>query len=802
MGIRGAYSLMDEDPLRYGKPWRCNWEEQVEKEEDEGNLALKTTNRTEAKKEKEPFVMLVDGMSLLYHVASSSSTPAAGRSTAASPAATTRDQLTKFLTQLLRAFPPRSQLRIFLDGLAPKLKIETQLDRLRNQAIRGDALARKCNNDHIKKSTKVLHLLSEWAMVEAIEDLQGRCHKDSGNNNFLSDKTLELQRPSRGEAEAYIDFWIAKEVPRGTKVYILADDTDFLVYQNCPGFITFKSLEIKEDKKANVVRLSGFQYMRQKLLDSFLPPGNAVAHEDVMPVVAALAGCDYVLPQDAQRGLVQAQSAIVKSNIGGLGEKAKNNPSKAQQLTAILRYVAHFVKNNKENWVEALCVNATTATGKDNNSAVAGDLVDLIQSPKDVAATKILKEAFLAIRKVYFRSLTQPNNQSFEKKPSSVEIRRLLEYGIFYCRPIIESWEPVSSHMATSRKRCLEDVNTAMNATSFAVVISPPFTRQVASWINHDSIWRMPHFQQARLRLYCLLVQFARTGGSYAFEGGQLRLSPMWTNEDPKVMEYVRSNNNGGKGANGESSLRMVDRSVEIPPSNDYVSAGWGDEAELLSGGDAVDRACLFCILGNIKQARPALNPILRNSGTLFLTALFLPYNLALLVILIGTSPQLSERADLGCTDEARSQREVNKIFPLLSVACYHSIFITSTLLSLFGTHSEEQKRSNLTSHNGSASFRVSDVMDHDKAIWIWNAIREGPDLEQLRSDDSDDCAEMQFAVDYLEGVMSRIRTQMPNQYDTQVKEWKTRVKKLWVIWWEVFNVALTPEAAFMHMEE
>jgi XRN 5'-3' exonuclease N-terminus len=793
MGIQGAMSLFEEDPRRFGRPWRCNWL----KEEKGHNVEEKDRKKADNAEEM-PFVLLVDGMALLYHV-----TVNRGLSIDMSPS-TIRDKVAEFVSHLLAAIPPSSQIRIFMDGLAPKAKLSTQIDRLRSQAISGENLAEKLTKNNIKgkkyTKAKLLHLLAEWAMVEAIEDLS------TAAISTQDGKTLELHRPSRGEAEAYIDYWIEKRVKPNTKVYILADDTDFLVYPCCPGFISFKSLEIQLDN--GITRLSGIEYTKQQFLDAFLPNAE-IFQEDAMPVVAALAGCDYLVDNESQRVLSKATNLIVKSDVGGLRQKARNNPSKAQRLTAILRFVAHYVDKDRENWVESICKAATTFSkkkiskrnGKEN--LMTQDM-DIEEDPSDADAAN-LKEAFRCVRKTYFHSLALPNS-AFEKKPSSVEIRRLLEYGVFFCRPIIESWQSGSSQAATStsRKRGIWDVQATMkdniedynnHSSAMPIVISPPFTRQIKSWIEQHSIWRMPHFCQARLRLYCLLVQFARKGGAYSFEGGQLRLSPMWTNENPKVTEYVRSF--GGKDANGESALRMLKNDVEIV-NFEFVSTGWGDEGDLLSGEFAVDRACLFCILGNVKQANSALNPCLRGLGIVFLTSLFLPYNLALLFILLGTSPALE--SVIVETVEDVPRKETNRVLPFISVACYHSMFISNTILSLFGTDSEEQKMSNLAR----SSFRVSDVLCRENAMWIWNAIRRGADLEQMQSDDSDDSKEMKFAMQYLDEALDRLASQVPEttEWDEKMLTWKSQAKVLWVLWWDVFNVALNTADSAMEMNE
>lgn len=766
MGLKGAMSLMEEDQQRFGQPWTCNWEDEGG---DGGNAS------------KKHIVLLVDGISMMHHVA-------ANQEESETSPAIIRSKVESFITKLLKALPEQSELRIFLDGLAPTAKLNTQIETLKQQAIDGDNLAKlqkDAPGSTNKKAPQLLHLLAEWALVEAV---QGLCTED-GKGKWGGNKILELHRPSRGEAAAYIDHWIARKLTNNAEVCVLADDTDYLVYQHCPGFISFGSLVMQEEN--DEVRLSGFEYQRNKFLEAFLPSG--VNKDDAMTVVAALVGCDYSLHSEAQKRLGKALNTIVESNIGGLIGKARKNPSKApHRLEAVLRYVAHFMNRERDNWVEALCAKATASTENVNwdNSKEKEEHEQRLASMRRAAT--ILKEAFLTVHKTYFRSLTLPNNPSFEIKPTSMEVRRLLEYGMFFCRPIVETWTPSSyDYSFTSRKRSIEEVNSALDSGCFAVVLSPPFTRQVAGWMAEDSVWRVPHFYQARMRLYCALVQFARTGGAYSFEGGQLRLSPMWTNDDPKVTEYVRTNSVVENDSNGASSLRMQERDVRIP-TFDCISAGWGDETELLSGEDALDRACLFCVLGNAKQAKPALNACLRGSGTLFLATIFLPFNLSLLLILVGTSPEIEKVASMEVKDSARI--ETVRVLPLLSVACYHAIFISDTLVSLFGTHSEEHKQSNLTfspTDGRSRHFEVGEVLELEKAVWVWNAVRLGADLELSHTEDGDDASEVEIAMDYLDQAIDRLARQLPqtSEWGAKIKDWKYRAKVLWVIWWEVFNV-------------
>ena len=178
MGIRGAWSLLSNDPRRFGSPWLLHDEE------------MKTGKST---------CVFADGPSLLYHVALSDvydqSPPIThahitgpGSVRQASPAAI-HARVTSFLKALLVAFG--GDVHVAMDGLAPIEKIHTQVNRLKTMAQQGEVDATTSNSP-----CKLLHVLAESAMVEAIKDLR------------KEQSRLSLHQLKHREVEMYIDSWI------------------------------------------------------------------------------------------------------------------------------------------------------------------------------------------------------------------------------------------------------------------------------------------------------------------------------------------------------------------------------------------------------------------------------------------------------------------------------------------------------------------------------------------------------------------------------------------------------------------
>jgi hypothetical protein len=251
---------------------------------------------------------------------------------------------------------------------------------------------------------KLLHHLAEWAFVEAIDALQQRF---SG--------TLFMYRPARGEGEVMINQWLVQNDGLYSRVAIISEDSDFLVHESCPGYIPPSSLVYEEKNGRHC--LGGTYYLRSKFLRSFLGQPNT-ADSTVMTTVAALSGCDYVygLAEDQLEALSNVRHKIVCSPLGGLRGKHQNGPTAARTLLAILRVVAHYKKSGGYEWLEQMCTD------------FAGPRVENTMS------------ALRTVHAIYLYSLQVNPDAVMDLGPGIVEVRRLIQLGIVFCYPLIETY--------------------------------------------------------------------------------------------------------------------------------------------------------------------------------------------------------------------------------------------------------------------------------------------------------------------------------------------------------------------------
>jgi hypothetical protein len=692
MGIRGARSLLDADPARFSEKIRLHWDESTS--------------------ETDEIIFLVDAMALLYHAVIKSNDMA--RQAHVSPA-TVRECVYTYVRKLLTVAGENGAVHCFLDGLAPREKIPTQISRLSQQALHGEILS---GGGKLNPKTKLLHLLAEWSFIEAIENLKKCTNR------------LHLHRASRGEGEAYIDYWIAtRSASTSAKLLILSDDSDLLVYPSCPGFIPFDSIRFEENR--GTLCFQGRHYLRSKFLKSFLQDPDSVDTEQIMTSVAALAGCDYILENLLEDTLKVARKSIVESNLGGLRQKLRNSPTAKSTLTAILRVLGHHIGRAGDGWIEAL-----SAGWSDQKQ-------------------RKIRKSFASIRQIYFQSLDVSARASeLGLDPSSVDVCRLLQYGVFYCYPVIETW-----HQTKETK--LGEQLDVVGANSQALVTLPPCTSQIEKWMSQNSIWCMPHFRQIRARLYCL-IQLVVEQKKLSSE---FKCDPLYWRSG-FITEVTRL----GVGR----AIKMLERPITIPDI-ELVSTGVQPMHLLKDGAYSKEQALFFCLVGNPTQPRK------RESSTLFLASLCLPYNLACLLILMGTAPSDLEGINLLAHSSPEASSEVNKVLPLLSVACYHVLLLNNAVSTIFGLLDDlvADDDSSLASHQ---VFCVSNVIRHDNALMIWQGVRlVGTNLEETAAND-------RAYRQYLDAVFLHMSRVAPDTtiWAQRLADWKLSVKDLWEAWWEV----------------
>ena len=694
MGIRGAWSLLSNDPRRFGSPWLLSDEEQSS---------------------GESLCVFVDGPSLLYHLAVSDVydppvTEAQFKWSSsiqqASPA-TIHARVTSFMEALLQVC--HGGVHVVLDGLVPAAKILTQVDRLRSMARLGEQHATKPNTP-----CKLLHLLAERTMIEALEDL------------MEEQSRLFFHQPPRGEAETYIDCWVRNHALLSEHVFIFSDDTDFLVYSSCPGLIPLKTLEfhVLEGR----LSLTGFHYQRTKFAQAFF--SGACTDPQAMTVVAALAGCDYGMTEC----MIRARTVMIKSDIGGLRPRLRNDPTSAAALTAILRYVAHWTKRHETSWLQAMA------------EAVCTNLEE----------RKLLIASLEEIHGIYF-----PNEHDSEAVGTamSVECRRLLECGILYCKPLVETWHSSSEVRQThaSRKRARKsrkgrrkkrplikqdagEMDYVHNPPRDAAVPFPPTQSFVDQCLATGSAWSL--FEQVRRHLYSLVCHYVQV----RHQDHRIQVHPTWSSSNPIVTEYVRL---GTGGRVDFISMPVALTKLDVAPTGSFLDA------------------LLRCILDEDQTNLMKQN--LEQDWQVMAASLMLPARTALLLLLLYTTPLRSSEA-FSCSTQEELSSSLKQSLVLISVALFHANLLDNVLYVCEGRgESKTLLRERIP---------LSHIFRYDVAAWIWTQM-----IQENNSDDVDEVVAFSPMLDSFFDQLNVSRAGVLVLNALELQEWHEETKELWRRW-------------------
>lgn len=451
MGIRGAWSVVSKDPNRFGEAWVCS-------------------NQS---------IVWIDGPSLVYHL---SLYPKYGnvetfgchlnQKGQASPS-DIHKRTQNFITVLSNI---AKEVHVVMDGVCKSSKTQTQVNRMESNAQLAKDIVRSCVTP---LNCHVISILADWSMVEAIEKIK------------CSIPNLYLHRPLRMEAETFIDAHLAS---RNEDVVVMSDDSDYLIYKHCPGFIPFKSLQFTQEGD-EISTLTGFQYVRSKFCRALF---SDEADYRLLSTLAALAGCDY-----SNEILESAQAVIIKSDIGGLRVKHQNTPTAATTFQAVVRYIYHFKIMNKDSWMKEM---------------ISRIDIDCILESLDL------------VHQIYFSE--KCSDCIANSQP--VEFQRLFEDRTLYCKPFLESFssprsEPLRSSASKRAKRTrgkrkkrkggkparlkqdelestkvskslpyIECVNLDNAATCKTI-------DEVKECLRKDSVWTLTAFQNSRREMYYVL---------------------------------------------------------------------------------------------------------------------------------------------------------------------------------------------------------------------------------------------------------------------------------------------------------
>jgi hypothetical protein len=361
-----------------------------------------------------------------------------------------------------------------------------------------------------------------------------------------------------------------------------------------------------------------------------------------------------------------------------------------------------------------------------------------------------------------------------------LDVRRLLQHGSFYCHPLVETFNGPEligqdKKQYSKKKRRREGPlyhSEVVDTTAYAVIPLPPLSTQVEAWIDQASTWYMPHLRQIRVRLYILIrinvVHLKRTPSI-------LPLHPSWTQDLPSVTEFRRT----GTG----NSARIEQRSIGVP-HYDFVSIGF--TPKMLQDDDddlSMDRALMFCALGSCKQMTAVRSKAAHQYGSLVLASIMLPFNLASLLILLGTCPRLDGYPLPAPQDAELISEELDKVLPLVTVACHHALLLVTTVSVLWDATDE--------STLASKPWFVSDTIDYEKAMLVWQGVRRCRNLEQLATQKAFVAEDNANIRGYMNEAFEKLSLLHPQDADWKdiLREWNEDAMALWEVWWDVFEM-------------
>jgi hypothetical protein len=515
MGIRGAYSLLQSEPSRFGKPWTISslagkdvhifidapalhhhlvsaWIDEIKQEYTPLDCTSHTRHRPK---------LPVDAPRWPRDLQYSSPTPCS---------TTVLYKLTfSFLQTLFLA--GAQEVHVVWDGVASPFKRQAQIKRLETQCHQSYQNAQRFTTNSLLGSTHEIminhfvsecphrlhptcHLWGEFIMQEAIYDLQETLERDGARKGILWNHSAD------NEADIYMGHFLhhLKKETTPCDCVVLSNDSDLLVYNSIPGFIPLSTLifEITTSLPTNTssaththYSVNGWMYTHQQFIYAFpylhspsTENTKVVLHSDSSPytstptststaevrddtvcsypmlIIAALAGCDYTLDPTLEQSLNEVRNALVKSDVGGLRLRDRNDPSSKKTLTAIIRCIGHIIKMvpigrslrvNESMTILGTAIvdyyvrkNHQKKAPRNLNKRTAGlnDGHNLGRDVVDVTKNLFI-QALIEISGIYHEAScsTKPvRNRKDQKVSLDTNLRRILDHRVFYCKPLIE----------------------------------------------------------------------------------------------------------------------------------------------------------------------------------------------------------------------------------------------------------------------------------------------------------------------------------------------------------------------------
>lgn len=873
MVLHGAYELMLSDPDRYCESWSCGYAGSASSAGGGGGSTALDNN----------VALLVDAMSLLKYLLSQQrdgglrGQRSLDNSEALSPAYI-YDVVYDYVIDLVKVVRNNNNnggngggrsgcVCFFFDGIClARDASAAERDRWRKRAMDGDRLAYDCVGSSSSTAvvtnsmkttiadTQFMHHLAEYAYVEALEKIRSSIstiqqqqqrfqsihhHHGGGGANNHNDNNydiLQIHRHREQLAGSCINEWIKRNSYTGRyhKVGIISDDTDFLVYEHCDGFILPFSIRIKRHVNNGTCQLTGDKYCRQKLIHAFMPNSSRLFQQKpdglLMITAAAISGCDFYIARTLDAQLYVMRRFMLKdgdeiniddvTNSTDISNPVDNNSTKKMEdkaksklliFTSVFEYICtYYEKFRGEGWLDALLLDiCSKAKMKILGAKQAIDCIYRIYNIPQIGSQQQQQHLHQISQ-----SMINIGPASTFVNPGLVEVFRLLQQGVCYFQPLVETYTPTDvpitnrnqgstgsgstgstgTSSVISRKRDRESLLEhceIIDTGSYAIVPLPPLTTQFEAWLDDrgTSLWRIPHFCQVRCRLYCLIritIQLRRKSLP------NIPFGKNWTHKNPHITEYVRV-------ARGEYA-QFAGHTMGVP-HHDYLSIGFNplhvkDDAEIL-----LDYAFMFCIMGTCKNFLLARNDKVQKHRTIFLASLLLPFNLACLLILLATAPTnldhitntlpATSSSSSSSSSEEDVLSEVVLILPLLTVACHHALLLENTISFLYETDNTTTN----TTNQPSLSVFNSTMLRLKNVVCLWGTIRLGRNLENLPYHGNFVPEDMENIACYVDDAFNMLKNNTaasspPNpRWEQELRIWQSEAQALWVVWWEFFSL-------------
>ena len=314
---------------------------------------------------------------------------------------------------------------LVIEGLAGVEKLAEQVNRIQVKSENCNAIVKKLLRQsvgsgtvHLNQNKFVPNLFSEslleTAFIEVLKEFSNKSKELYGEVIY-----------AEGEAEACISYLVSGKT-HTSNVVVLSNDTDFMIYCGCPGFVPLDTLDISTSKDGKIIWIRGWSYSQISFCKFFgVPP-------ICLPILSGLVGCDYSFPVQQERKLMSAKESILRSSV------SKRKKNRNRSLSNIIQLVVNFIASTLRPKQDELKKNDevlefVSAILSGHGSSQITRFRDLLSSFKHIAYLYGF-DGYVGLK---CKSLT------FNKRKCGLlvcwaDVERLKRDNIFICKPVLE----------------------------------------------------------------------------------------------------------------------------------------------------------------------------------------------------------------------------------------------------------------------------------------------------------------------------------------------------------------------------